>query len=251
MNIVLGTSGWQYRSWKTEFYAGVTQSQWLERYAESFRTVEVNNAFYRLPEASTFTDWARRTPDDFVFSVKASRFLTHIKRLKDPEEPVRRLVDRLQPLGTKLGPVLLQLPPTLVIDLDRLKRALECLTPHVRVAVEFRHASWFVPETRAMLHDFNTALCLADKNGPASPFWKTASFTYLRLHEGRARPQPCYGDTALRTWIDRLADLHTNTAYVYFNNDTKGCAVRNAAQFHDLAEDKGIRCSKALVGVRY
>src|SRR3954465_5222400 len=149
MPLIIGTSGWQYRHWRETFYPrGVPQRLWLEYYAARFTTVESNAAFYRLPEAATFASWAERTPDDFVMAVKASRYLTHILRLNEPEEPVKLLVAHARELGPKLGPILLQLPPSMSIDLERLVRTLDAFPPDWRVAVEFRHDSWFTDDVR-------------------------------------------------------------------------------------------------------
>jgi uncharacterized protein YecE (DUF72 family) len=230
----IGTSGWQYRDWRGRFYPeGLPQARWLEHYAGRFRTVEVNNAFYRLPEAATFAKWAERTPADFVVGVKASRYLTHIKRLADPQEPVNRFLERATHLGAKLGPVLVQLPPNLAADLDRLDATLACFPRDVRVTVEFRHPSWFTDETRAVLEKHAAALCLADSPRRKTPRWRTTSWGYVRFHEGRATPRPCYGRQALDTWARHLADLWTGDedVYAYFNNDPLGCAVRDAAVF--------------------
>jgi uncharacterized protein YecE (DUF72 family) len=148
----IGTSGWQYRDWRGTFYPyDAPVRSWLETFANGFATVESNNAFYRLPERRRFEDWARRTPDDFVMAVKVSRYLTHIKRLAEPSEPVERFVDRVAGLGSKLGPVLLQLPPQLKADVGRLEDTLDRFPPSMRVAVEFRHPSWFVDKIRSVL----------------------------------------------------------------------------------------------------
>jgi uncharacterized protein YecE (DUF72 family) len=174
----VGTSGWQYRDWRPAFYPqGLPQRSWLEFYAERFATVESNNAFYRLPEGSVFEAWAQRTLPDFVMAVKVSRFLTHIKRLREPEEPVARFLDRARHLGAKLGPALLQLPPQLAVDLGRLDAVLDEFSPGVRVAVEFRHASWYTEATRRLLERRGAALCLADRRGPLTPLWVTAVWT--------------------------------------------------------------------------
>jgi uncharacterized protein YecE (DUF72 family) len=244
MPVWIGTSGWQYRDWRGTFYPpSIPVRAWLETYAGAFATVESNNAFYRLPERRTFEDWASRTPDEFVMAVKVSRFLTHIKRLAEPEEPVARFLDRVAGLGGKLGPVLLQLPPRFRADRDRLEATLDEFPFGVRVAVEFRHASWFSDEIRQVLADRDVALCLADRRGPIAPLWRTTDWTYLRFHEGRARPRPCYGRAALRTWAERLADSWdaSEDCYVYFNNDPRGCAPRDAARFAHLVEQAGLR----------
>lgn len=234
MTIRIGTSGWQYRDWRGRLYAReIPVGRWLEAYSAKFATVESNNAFYRLPERRTFEAWRDRTPDDFDMAVKVSQFLTHIKRLREPREAVARFVDRTAGLGAKLGPVLLQLPPQLRRDDDRLAAALAEFPPAYRVAVEFRHDSWFADDVRALLGERHAALCLADRRGPRTPLWRTADWTYLRFHEGRAAPRPCYGRAALATWAGRLAALWPSPAdaWVYFNNDPLGCAPRDAVRF--------------------
>ena len=243
MRCYIGTSGWQYRDWKSTFYPpSLRQADWLEYYAAHFQTVEVNNAFYRLPTPETFARWAERTPDDFVVAVKASRYLTHIRRLKEPEEAVGRFTEHARHLGRKLGPVLLQLPPDLKANLERLDLTLSLFPKDWRLAVEFRHESWFSDETHRLLTDRGAALCLADSPRRKTPLWRTAGWTYLRLHEGRATPHPCYGRTALATWAERLAGLMVpgDDAYVYFNNDGRACAVRDARLFALAAEKTGL-----------
>lgn len=241
----VGTSGWQYADWRGVLYPDdVPQRLWLERYAECFSTVESNNAFYRLPDASTFEGWRDRTPARFRMAVKASRFLTHIKRLKDPDEPVARLMDRATGLGDTLGPVLLQLPPNLQVDTERLDACLRCFPAGARVAVEPRHESWWTDEVRGVLRERKAALCWSDRLGrPQAPLWRTTTWAYVRLHEGRAKPRPSYGDGALRTWVRRIGDEWTDRhdVYVYFNNDPGGAAVRNAVRFRDLARATGWR----------
>jgi uncharacterized protein YecE (DUF72 family) len=243
MPVLVGTSGWQYRDWRGRFYPQrLAQDNWLEHYASRFATVESNNAFYRLPEPRTFAAWAARTPADFVMAVKASRFLTHVKRLRDPEEPVRRFLDHAGHLGTKLGPVLLQLPPSLRADAGLLRDALQRFPDAVRVAVEPRHQSWFSDQVRELLRERGAALCLSDRARRRSPLWRTADWTYLRFHEGTATPRPCYGQQALATWAERLAATWGAAAdlYVYFNNDQGACAVRDAARFAAAARRAGL-----------
>jgi uncharacterized protein YecE (DUF72 family) len=239
--IVLGTSGWQYRDWRGRFYPqGLPQRGWLEHYAEHFDTVEINNAFYRLPERKTFADWRERTPERFCFAVKMSRYLTHVKRLKDPTEPIQRFFSRAEALGPKLGPVLFQLPPTLKRDTGLLDAALDLVPPGVKVTVEPRHESWWVDGTRAVLERHDAALCWADRHSrPLTPLWTTSSWGYLRLHEGRARPWPRYGRTALASWARRIAEL--TPVYVYFNNDPGGAAITDARVFRSLSESLGQR----------
>ena len=250
MPIVVGTSGWQYGHWRSRFYPrGVPQSLWLEYYAARFATVESNAAFYRLPEHNTFAAWAVRTPSDFVWAVKFSRFLTHVKRLRDPAEPVARFVNRARGLGSKLGPVLLQLPPQLKRDDDRLEQTLSEFPVGMRVAVEFRHRSWWHDEVRRILERHGAALCWADRLGPRTPLWHTTDWAYLRFHGGRAQPAPCYGRQALSSWVERITGAlpEQSTVYVYFNNDRQACALRDAIVFARLAKRAGWAASRVPV----
>ncbi|WP_030300376.1 DUF72 domain-containing protein [Streptomyces katrae] len=235
MPVRVGTSGWQYRDWAGILYPpDRPQRLWLEVYAEHFATVESNNAFYKLPSAETFARWRERTPRGFVMAVKASRYLTHIKRLHDPKEPVHRLMTHAAALGDRLGPVLLQLPPTLRADPDALDGCLACFPAGTRVAVEPRHESWWTADVRKVLTDHRAALCWADRGSrPVTPLWRTAEWGYVRFHEGRADPAPRYGRTALRSWAARIADTWPADAdvFAYFNNDPGGAAVVNARAF--------------------
>jgi uncharacterized protein YecE (DUF72 family) len=244
----VGTSGWQYASWRGPFYPEkLPQSQWLEHYAQQFATVEVDNTFYRLPEAETFGAWASRTPADFTVALKASRYLTHIRRLREPRDPVATLMGRIDSLGDKLGPVLLQLPPTLRIEPERLAETLAAFPDRVRVAVEFRHDSWYADPIERLLADRGAALCIPDRAGKAlSPLWRTAAWAYIRFHEGRAAPAPCYGPRALHSWIQRIRSLWDERCdvFVYFNNDGHCCAVRDAREFARLAAREGLRVTR-------
>ncbi|MEO3927125.1 DUF72 domain-containing protein [Micromonosporaceae bacterium B7E4] len=246
--ILVGTSGWQYRDWRDRFYpTGLPQRRWLEHYAERFGTVEVNNAFYRLPERDVFAGWRARTPDDFCVAVKMSRYLTHIKRLREPVEPVTRFLDRATALGDRLGPVLLQLPPNLPADLSALSEVLSRFPSGVRVTVEPRHPSWWTDQTRRVLERYGAALCWADRGGrPVTPLWRTADFGYLRLHEGRAEPRPRYGRAALRSWLDRIAAAFPGDepVFVFFNNDPGGAAIVDAGALAALARRRGVPVSR-------
>jgi uncharacterized protein YecE (DUF72 family) len=245
--LYIGTSGWQYRDWRAGLYpAKLPQRLWLEHFADRFAVVEINNAFYRLPERETFRRWRERTPDDFVFAVKMSRYLTHIKRLKEPAEPVARFLGRAEALGGKLGPVLLQLPPNLKADLSALDETLSLFPGSVRVAVEPRHETWFTAETRALLERHRAALCWADRKGrPVTPLWRTTDFGYLRMHEGRAGPWPRYGRTSLRSWLDRIdRELTGLPTYVFFNNDPGGAAVIDAAAMAGMARRRGWKVTR-------
>ncbi|MFI5964102.1 DUF72 domain-containing protein [Streptomyces asoensis] len=248
MTLYVGTSGWQYKDWKGVLYpADVPVRRWLEEYSGHFATVEINNAFYRLPSRETFASWAARVPADFVVAVKASRYLTHIKRLKDPGEPVERLMGHAAGLGDRLGPVLLQLPPTLRGDAGLLDACLSRFPPGTRVAVEPRHDSWWTPEVRQVLESRGAALCWADaRSRPVTPLWRTADWGYVRFHQGRAAPWPRYGRRALETWLDRIATTWPDDAEVhaYFNNDPGGAAVRDAAAFGRTARRAGLRATR-------
>jgi uncharacterized protein YecE (DUF72 family) len=243
-----GTSGWQYRHWKDVFYPPkVPQRAWLGYFAQRFQTTEVNNTFYNLPEPSVFEQWEQTAPAGFVFALKMSRFLSHLKRLSDPEEPVARFMERARRLGQKLGPILIQLPPSLRADAGRLRATLSAFPSHQRVAVEFRHESWFVPEIRAVLEEEHAALCLQDGGrGPRTPAWDTAGWGYVRFHHGRASPASSYGRDALGTWVRRLSGVWPELAdlYAYFNNDWNGCALRDAIVFAEIASASGFRHSR-------
>jgi uncharacterized protein YecE (DUF72 family) len=249
--IFIGTSGWQYPHWRRVFYPDrLPQRKWLEHYAANFQTVEVNNTFYNLPDAEVFEEWKRQTPADFVFALKMSRFLTHLKRLRDPEEPVLRFLDRARRLGRKRGPILVQLPPSFKADPGRLDAALAAFPRSVHVAVELRHESWFVPKVRSILERRGAALCLADAPGRSTPYWRTAGWGMVRFHEGVGPEAPGYRRSALRTWAARLARMWTadDDVFAYFNNDSGGWALRDAAVFAGLATRAGLRPSRVPQG---
>jgi uncharacterized protein YecE (DUF72 family) len=244
----VGTSGWQYKHWRGRFYPPkLPSTRWLEHYAARFATVEVNNTFYRLPKPETFADWAKRVPDDFDFAVKASNYLTHYRRLREPAEPVERLLTHAAPLRSHLSVVLLQLPPDMKAAPERLDETLQAFGEQVRVAVEPRHPSWWSDEVREILASHRAAICLADRGSHIiTPEWRTADWCYVRFHFGLAQPPSCYGPAALRSWVARLLDLHGNDAdgYVYFNNDGNGCAVRDAVIFARYAAEAGLSVTR-------
>lgn len=251
--VFVGTSGWQYRHWRGVFYPPkLPQRRWLDHYSSCFQTVEVNNTFYNLPDGDVFDDWKRQTPPDFVFALKMSRFLTHLKRLRDPEEPVQRFMDRARRLGRKRGPILLQLPPTFKVDPARLDATLAAFPRSERVAVEFRHESWFVPEVRSLLERRGAALCLADAPNRKQPYWRTAAWGLLRFHEGRGPDGPGYARPALRAWATRVARLWgpQNDIFAYFNNDSQGWAIRDAIVFAELVSRAGLHPSRVKVPIQ-
>jgi uncharacterized protein YecE (DUF72 family) len=245
MPVFTGTSGWQYRDWRGVLYPpGVAQSRWLEYYATHYGTVENNATFYRLPARETFASWRAKTPTGFVMAVKASRYLTHIRRLRDPAEPVERLMRAAAGLGDRLGPVLLQLPPNMPADPGALDACLREFSRYrARVAAEFRHETWWSEEVRQVLAEHNAALCWADRLGrPVTRLWRTADWGYLRFHEGAAQPWPRYGPAALRRWVQRTREAWPDGAdfFVYFNNDQNGAAPRDAAAFASIAGRAGL-----------
>jgi uncharacterized protein YecE (DUF72 family) len=224
----VGCSGWQYKHWKGDFYpAELAQRQWLEYYARYFNTVEVNNSFYRLPTEGVFESWRARTPASFVFAVKASRFLTHMKKLKDPEEPVERLFSRAVELRGKLGPILYQLPKQMPKNVERLAAFLAVLPPRIKHAIEFRDPSWYDDEVMELLRRRNVALCLHDMPGSATGRAVTARFTYVRFHGSTGRYNGAYPPDALEEWADWLVTSNV-PGFVYFNNDIGGHAPRDA-----------------------
>lgn len=240
--IFIGTSGYVYPHWRGRFYPeGIPQRAWLPFYAERFRTVELNNPFYRLPEARRFEAWREAAPWGFVFAVKASRYITHIKRLKQVGAPLRTFHSRAKRLGGTLGPILFQLPGNFRVDIERLDALCawlgrQRLIPGVRAVLEVRHGSWLDPAVFQRLSAGNVALCLADwpelpVEGPL-----TADFVYLRRHGTGVRYGGSYPDSMLkadarriRSWLGNGRDV-----YVYFNNDEDAFAVQNARRLADL-----------------
>ena len=233
----VGCSGWQYRHWAGDLYPpGLPQSRWFDHYARTFDTVEINNSFYRLPPRTTFARWRERSPARFVFAVKASRYLTHRRRLNEPHEPLRRLWDAAGGLESKLGPVLYQLPPRWRRDLDRLSAFLAALPPGRQHTVEFRDPSWYAEETFDLMERHGVALCLHDMSGSASPLRFIGPFVYVRFHGAGARYGGRYPDDALARWAERLGEQRAQgrAVYAYFNNDVGGHAPRDAVRLREL-----------------
>jgi uncharacterized protein YecE (DUF72 family) len=240
VTVLVGTSGWQYRHWRGSFYPeGLPATSWLGHYAERFPTVEVNASFYRLPERSTVERWAATVPQGFVFVFKASRYLTHIRRLRDPEEALRRMYGVFAGAGPKLGPVLFQLPPTLRRDDELLREFLERLPAEPRSAFEFRHASWFVDETFDALDARGAALVYADRPGVRVDVPTVGGWSYVRFHHG-ARAGPGYRRSKLRDYARSIARAQASDVFAYFNNDTAGAAVRDAATLIELLEERRV-----------
>ena len=234
----IGTSGWSYRHWIEPFYPrGITRGiDQLRFYAERFDTVEVNGTFYRLIEVETFRRWRAATPPGFVFACKGSRFITHMKRLKDPEQGVARFFERVEALEDKLGPIVFQLPGRFKPDRERLAKFLDALPGGRRYAFEFRDPAWFQPEVLELLARRNVALCLYEFAGQEAPLEVTADFVYIRLHGPEGPYQGSYSDDALRTWAKRIAAWAKQglDVYCYFDNDDRGFAPKNALRLKEL-----------------
>ncbi|MGH9163270.1 MAG: DUF72 domain-containing protein [Vicinamibacteraceae bacterium] len=248
--LFVGCSGWEYKQWRGVFYPNdVARRRWLAYYASQFDTVEINSSFYRLPSVSSLRSWHDETPDSFRFALKASRYLTHFKRLMAPEEPLQRLFERARTLGPKLGPVLYQLPPRWSMNLDRVTTLLEALPPALPVArgrsvglrhaIEFRDESWYVDEVLERLEARGVALCLHDMSGSESGKRLVGPFVYLRFHGADARYTGGYGSRRLRVWADWLAEARRSgrDVYVYFNNDIGGHAPRDALTLRRLLQE--------------
>jgi uncharacterized protein YecE (DUF72 family) len=237
---LIGCSGWQYKHWRSDFYpSDLPQSRWLPYYASHFNTVEVNNTFYRLPEASTFAAWRRRAPRGFVFAVKASRYLTHMKKLKDPADPLELFFSRAKGLGRTFGPVLYQLPPRWPLNLARFEMFLQALPPRRRHAVEFREPSWYTDHVCTLLRRHRVALCLHDMQGSESGKRAVGPFVYVRFH-GTQKYGGTYRDETLDGWAEWLTDrLRAGIdVYVYFNNDTGGHAPRDAVRLRRMIDGR-------------
>jgi uncharacterized protein YecE (DUF72 family) len=229
----VGCSGWSYRDWRERFYPpGTPASRWLEHYATVFDTVELNATFYRLPTTPAVRKWAEGTPDNFLFAAKASRYLTHMRRLRDMQSGLARFWERLEPLreADKLGPVLWQLPESFHRDDDVLAGALEALPGDARHCFEFRHPSWFVEDVYALLEDHGASLALGDDARRELPEVSPAGpLAYLRLHYGARGRDGNYSEKELDTWRRRLAAWRSRReVFVYLNNDWRGFAPRNA-----------------------
>lgn len=258
MQIRVGCSGWQYKHWRGEFYPrDLPTSRWFAHYALSFDTVEINNSFYRLPAPETFAAWREQAPRRFVYAVKASRFLTHMKKLKEPHDPLRRFFTNAKHLGSHLGPILYQLPPRWPLNLERFEAFLQCLAPgwaeaagdangdaqgrrplRARHVVEFREPSWYDDRVFALLRRHGVALCLHDMPGSATGRIVVGPFVYVRFHFGSERYGGGYDDRQLDEWGAWLAQRAAQglDVFAYFNNDVGGHAPRDAVRLRQRLE---------------
>ncbi len=235
-NIHIGTSGWNYKHWSGPFYPEkLAQKKWLKFYSDRFSTVEINNSFYRLPDKQTFLTWKQTVPDNFIFSVKGSRYITHMKKLKDPGGPVKNFMQNVRHLQEKLGPVLFQLPPRWKFNQGRLKNFLEIL-PDGRYTFEFRDQSWWNEQTCQILENYNAAFCIFERAGVLTPKNITADFAYIRLHGPGEAYQGRYDDQTLAGWAGAMTTWKKSvkTVYCYFDNDQNGYAAENAKRLNDM-----------------
>lgn len=239
MQYYIGTSGWHYDHWRQSFYPErLPKAKWLEFYSCYFNTVELNNSFYRLPSEAAFANWYNSSPANFTFAVKVSRFITHIKRLKDIEEPLDNFLDRAKILKEKLGPLLYQLPPSMHRDYGRLESFLSILPSGPRHVLEFRHQSWLDGEVFEILRRHNVGLCVFDMPDFSCPLAATADFAYIRFHGSTGLYSSSYSDEELVEWARRLGGLaaEVKAIYIYFNNDAEAFAVKNAVTLSGYLE---------------
>lgn len=234
--VLVGTSGWNYPHWRSIFYPpNLPERDWLTFYAQEFPVVEVNYSFYRLPKPSTYKRWGEQTPADFHFALKASRFITHIKRLKGVKKALSLFLENAESLGKKRGPILFQFPPSFRADLDRLEKFLELLPKDGQYAFEFRHSSWFGKDIYALLQNSNVALVAADT--PRFPYVEvqTADFFYLRLHGHEVLYASKYRATQLKEYAKKIRSWQKRgDVFVFFDNDARGFAVDNALELKKL-----------------
>ena len=229
--IRIGCSGWNYRHWRERFYPkGLPQRRWFGFYAEHFDTVEINNSFYMLPKTETLDKWRAQAPPGFCYAVKANRFLTQAKKLKDCEEPLERMMPLFRRLGPALGPVLYQLPPRLKLNLERLESFLGLVPKDVTNVFEFRDPSWYVPETYALLDRHDAGFCVHDMAGSASERLATGPIAYVRFHGGARKYWGRYSEESLLSWTDWIVGQAKagRTVWCYFNNDIDAHAIGDA-----------------------
>jgi uncharacterized protein YecE (DUF72 family) len=239
--IHIGTSGWNYKHWCGPYYEKkLSASKMLACYYQDFDTVEINNSFYKLPSEETFARWREQTPRGFCFAVKASRFITHMKKLKDPENALENLIPRAEKLKEKLGPILFQLPPHWQVNRERLETFLQALPKKHLYAFEFREPSWHQEQTYELLRRHNAAFCIYELDRFQSPEMITADWTYIRLHGPGGKYQGSYSPAQLSAWAKKMRTWSGNlrAVYCYFDNDQAGYAVQNALDLKRLVSSK-------------
>jgi uncharacterized protein YecE (DUF72 family) len=233
--IFIGTSGWNYKHWKENFYPKDTpQKDWLKFYAEKLDTVEINNSFYHLPKEKTFESWKEIVGKNFVYSVKASRYITHMKKLHECRDSVKTFLDRAKILDNKLGPILFQLPPYLQFDYDKLNDFLNTLPKKYKYTIEFRHKSWWKDETYELLKKKNIAFCIYELGKKVSPEDVTADFAYIRFHGPSGKYKGNYHSQTFKKWVKKFKSWEAKEIYCYFDNDEKGYAAKNALRLKEI-----------------
>ena len=237
----IGCSGWHYDHWRALYYPeGLPKSKWLQFYVKEFSTVELNNSFYHLPSEKAFVTWRESTPDNFLFAVKVSRFITHIKRLRNLDSAVENFLSRACLLQDKLGPLLYQLPPNMKRNDEVLENFLSLLPQKYQHAFEFRHDSWIDDSVFHILQQYHVGLCVFDMPGFTCPLVATTDFAYIRFHGSHSLYSSCYSDEELSQWAQKIIQLDekAKAVYIYFNNDAEAFAIRNAltlAKFISIA----------------
>ncbi len=235
--IRIGCSGWNYKHWRERFYPkGLPVSRWFAFYAETFDTVEINNSFYMLPKGETFDKWREQAPPGFRYAVKANRFLTQAKKLKECEEPLERMMPLFRRLGETLGPILYQLPPRLKLNLERLESFLKIVPKDVTNVFEFREKSWYVPETLALLQRYGASFCAHDMPGSASDRCAVGPIAYVRFHGGEGKYWGRYSDEGLLSWTDWMVGQARagREVWAYFNNDIDAHAIHDAQTLRSM-----------------
>ena len=237
--IHIGTSGWNYQHWKGVFYPeDLSQEAWFDYYQKHFKTVEINNTFYQLPEEETFRNWQEQSSNGFIYAVKANRYITHMKKLKDPAEPVENFLDRARILEENLGPILWQLPPRWHANPERLEDFVQSLPVDLEHVFEFRDPDWFQGKICEILERYEMIFCIHDKEDVGCPDWITSEAVYLRFHGSHGDYRGEYGREKLqsradqiRGWLERDCKI-----YAYFNNDQSGFALRDAKRLQELID---------------
>jgi uncharacterized protein YecE (DUF72 family) len=238
----IGTSGWNYKHWRGKFYPQkLKQSEWLEYISRFINTVEINNSFYRLPTKTNFQNWKNNSPGNFLFAVKASRYITHVKKMIDPEEPVKNIVENSSALGKKLGPILFQFPPSWKINLERFEYFLNTLPKRKKFTFEFRNNTWWNDDILNLLKKKNHSFCIWELAGEITPKIVTADWIYIRLHgPGKNKYQGKYDDKTLYQWADDFnswLNSGIKKIYCYFDNDDSAFAIENAIRLNEITEE--------------
>lgn len=237
-NIHIGTSGWNYDHWKEAFYPkNLSQDQWLDHYKDQFDTVEVNNSFYKLPDTRTLEKWKKNVPENFVFAAKANRYITHMKKLNEPEDSLNKMLDAFKSLGNNLEPILFQLPPNWKFNEERFRQFTDLLPDDFIYVFEFRNKDWINETSFSILEEKNSAFCIYELAGYQSPEEVTADFVYIRLHgPSNKKYRGKYNQEQLSYWADRLNTWseQNKDVYIYFDNDEKGYAPQNALELKEM-----------------